>query len=311
MQVELGLQLILGLSLRSIQGWAAPEVEKPYLRARADLPAAGERAGAVSRAVGTDAFPRHSRRPAGLRDRSPSSSWRRRTRPPTPANLVAAHQMMASVNEFLGHTVRSNEHADKAVALHDPDQHLSFISRFGLDPGMIVARAVGAAGVVPRVSRQSLSRIQATVTLARSLKHPISIVFAVALAENIHLLRGEAAEAVFLGDEMIAICREYGLAQEVEWGRCFQALAFADLGRRGRGRRAAARQPGGAGADARRAAAADVPRAPRRRRCSRPIARRRAPRRPGRLRGLRARSQRSSLTAGSAPSAGLRRPEGR
>ena len=78
---------------------------------------------------------------------------------------------------------------------------------------------------------QSLSRIQATVTLARSLKHPISIVFAVALAENIHLLRGEAAEAVFLGDEMIAVCREYGLAQEVEWGRCYQALAFADLGR--------------------------------------------------------------------------------
>src|SRR6476661_9840379 len=34
MQTELGLQLTLGLSLRSIQGWAAPEVEKPYVRAR-------------------------------------------------------------------------------------------------------------------------------------------------------------------------------------------------------------------------------------------------------------------------------------
>ncbi len=116
-------------------------------------------------------------------------------------------------------------------ALHHPDQHLSFISRFGLDPGMIVR----ALSVRPLwflgYPDQSLSRIQATVTLARSLKHPISIVFAVALAENIHLLRGEAAEAVFLGDEMIAVCREYGLAQEVEWGRCFQALAFADLGR--------------------------------------------------------------------------------
>jgi adenylate cyclase len=78
---------------------------------------------------------------------------------------------------------------------------------------------------------RALRRIQETVTLARALEHPISIVFAVALAENIHLLRGEAAEAAWLGDEMIAVCREYGLAQEVEWGRCFQALAFADLGR--------------------------------------------------------------------------------
>jgi predicted ATPase len=78
---------------------------------------------------------------------------------------------------------------------------------------------------------RSLARIQETVTRARALKHPISIVFAVCLAENIHLLRGEAAEATALGDEMIAVCREYGLAQEVEWGRSFQGLALADLGR--------------------------------------------------------------------------------
>src|SRR2546428_400988 len=33
-QQELGLQVMLGLSLRSIEGWAAPEVEKIYTRAR-------------------------------------------------------------------------------------------------------------------------------------------------------------------------------------------------------------------------------------------------------------------------------------
>ena len=68
MQLELGLQLILGLSLRSIQGWAAPEVEKPLPARAADLPAAGQRAGAVPGALGADALPRHPRRSAGLRD---------------------------------------------------------------------------------------------------------------------------------------------------------------------------------------------------------------------------------------------------
>ena len=111
---------------------------------------------------------------------------------------------------------------------------------------------------------QSLSRIQETVTLARALKHPISIVFAVALAENIHLLRGEAAEAVFLGDEMIAVCREYGLAQEVEWGRCFQALALADLGRVDEGVAQLRDSLAVQARHARRAAAADVPRPSRR-----------------------------------------------
>ena len=230
MQVELGLQLILGLSLRSIQGWAAPEVEKPYLRARQICQQLGNAPELFPVLWGLTLF--HAIR-GDLRvfETLAEQLLAQANETGDPANLVAAHQMMASVNEFLGHTVRSNEHADKALALHHPDQHLSFISRFGLDPGMIV-RALSVRPVwFLGYPDQSLSRIQATVTLARSLKHPISIVFAVSLAENIHLLRGEAAEAVFLGDEMIAICSEYGLAQEVEWGRCYQALAFADLGR--------------------------------------------------------------------------------
>ena len=230
MQVELGLQLILGLSLRSIQGWAAPEVEKPYLRARQICQQLGDTPELFPVLWGLTLF--HAIR-GDLRvfETLAEQLLAQAMETNQPANLVAAHQMMASVNEFLGHTVTSNEHAEKALALHNPDQHLSFISRFGLDPGMIVR----ALSVRPLwflgYPDQSLTRIQSTVTLARALKHPISIVFAVALAENIHLLRGEAAEAVFLGDEMIAVCREYGLAQEVEWGRCFQALALADLGR--------------------------------------------------------------------------------
>ena len=230
MQVELGLQLILGLSLRSIQGWAAPEVEKPYLRARQICQQLGNTPELFPVLWGLTLF--HAIR-GDLRvfQTLAEQLLAQATATGKPANLVAAHQMMASVNEFLGRTVTSNEHAEKALALHSPDQHLSFISRFGLDPGMIVR----ALSVRPLwflgFPDQSLTRIQATVTLARALNHPISIVFAVALAENIHLLRGEAAEAVYLGDEMIAVCREYGLAQEVEWGRCFQALALADLGR--------------------------------------------------------------------------------
>jgi predicted ATPase len=230
MQVELGLQLILGLSLRSIQGWAAPEVEKPYLRARQICQQLGDTPELFPVLWGLTLF--HAIR-GDLRvfQTLAEQLLAQAMETGKPANLVAAHQMMASVNEFLGHTVTSNEHADQAIALHNPDQHLSFISRFGLDPGMIVR----ALSVRPLwflgYPDQSLVRIQATVTLARALNHPISIVFAVCLAENIHLLRGEAAEAVFLGEEMISVCREYGLAQEVEWGRCFQALALADLGR--------------------------------------------------------------------------------
>jgi tetratricopeptide (TPR) repeat protein len=230
MQVELGLQLILGLSLRSILGWAAPEVEKPYLRARQICQQLGDTPALFPVLWGLTLF--HAIRGdlrvlEGLTDQLLTQA----AETSDPANLLAAHQMRGSYNEFLGRTVASSEHFEKALALYSPDQHLSFISRFGLDPGMI-ARALSVRPLwFLGYPDRALRRIQETVTLARALEHPISIVFAVALAENIHLLRGEAAEAAWLGDEMIAVCREYGLAQEVEWGRCFQALAFADLGR--------------------------------------------------------------------------------
>ena len=38
-----------------------------------------------------------------------------------------------------------------------------------------------------------------------------------------------------MGDEIIALCREYELAQETEWGRSFQGAALAALGRTNEG----------------------------------------------------------------------------
>jgi tetratricopeptide (TPR) repeat protein len=69
------------------------------------------------------------------------------------------------------------------------------------------------------------------VALARRLKQPISLVFADCLASNVRLLRGEPAEAMAHAEAEIARCREYGLAQELEWGRCYHGLTLALTGR--------------------------------------------------------------------------------
>ena len=59
----------------------------------------------------------------------------------------------------------------------------------------------------------------------------MTLVFALVVMQGIHLYRGEDEEAVAMGDEIVALCREYELAQEREWGRSFQGSALADLGR--------------------------------------------------------------------------------
>ena len=58
----------------------------------------------------------------------------------------------------------------------------------------------------------------------------MTLVFALLVTQGVHLVRGEAAEALKIGDEVDALCREFGLPQEREWSRSFQGAALAAIG---------------------------------------------------------------------------------
>ena len=75
------------------------------------------------------------------------------------------------------------------------------------------------------------ARARETLLLARSQRQPMTPVFALLVTQGVHLVRGEAAQALTIGDEVVALCREFGLPQEREWSRSFQGAALAALGR--------------------------------------------------------------------------------
>ena len=227
---ELGLQLILGLSLRSFLGWAAPEVEKVYSRARELCGKLGDPPELFPVLWGLTLV--HAIRGDLRMFRTLSEQLLVQANQTGRVEfLLAGHQMMASVCEFLGQPVQSSEHFEKAIALHDLSQHEYYSANFGLDPGMI-ARALSMRPLwYLGYADQSIARTREALSLARAAKQPTTLSFALIIAENILMLRGEAEEAVALGDEGIALCREYSLAQEMEWTRCYQGLALALLGR--------------------------------------------------------------------------------
>ncbi len=108
---------------------------------------------------------------------------------------------------------------------------MTYTAMYGLDPGMIAramsSRPLWALGYPDRADQ----RARETLTLARSQRQPMTLAFALVVAQGIHLYRGEAEEAVSMGDEIVALSREYELKQETEWGRSFQGVALAALGR--------------------------------------------------------------------------------
>jgi predicted ATPase len=148
-----------------------------------------------------------------------------------PVFLMAGHHLAGVSREFIGEMVESSAHLERARELHNPAEHSTYMATFGFDPGMLAramtSRPMWALGFPARADE----RAKETLALARSLRQPTTLAFALVVMQGIHLYRGSATDALAIGDEMVALCREYGLRQEAEWSRAFQGSAMASLGR--------------------------------------------------------------------------------
>ena len=230
MQQELGLQMIRGLALRLMKGWSAPEIEPVFARARElcqqlnDPPELFPVLWALTLYYAIRGDLREYRRRADdLMVMAEESA--------NPAFLMGAHHLVGVSREFLGDMIESSRVLDRGRELHVPSQHLSYTAMYGLDPGMI-ARAMSSRPMwVLGYPDRALARAQETLSLARSQRQPMTLAFALLVAQGVHLNRGEIADAIALGGETVALCREYELLQEREWSRSFQGAALAALGR--------------------------------------------------------------------------------
>ena len=230
LQHELGLQMVRGLALRMMKGWASPEIEPVFARARELCQLLGDApqlfpvlwAIALFHAIKGDLRQYRSRADELMAEAEQSGN---------PASLMAAHHLLGVCLEFAGDMTEASRILDRGRELHDPEQHRAYTATFGLDPGMI-ARAMSSRPLwVLGYPDRAEARARETLQLARSQRQPMTLVFALLVTQGVHLVRGEASEALTIGDEVVALCNEFGLPQEREWSRSFQGAALAALGR--------------------------------------------------------------------------------
>jgi tRNA A-37 threonylcarbamoyl transferase component Bud32 len=230
LQHELGLQMIRGLALRMMKGWASPEIEPVFVRARELCQQLGDPpelfpvlwAITLFHAIKGDVR-QYRRRADELMSEAERSG--------DAASLMAAHHLLGVCLEFAGDMAESSRILDRGRELHNPEQHRAYTATFGLDPGMI-ARAMSSRPLwVLGYPDRAEARAKETLQLARSQRQPMTLVFALLVTQGVHLVRGEASEALTIGDEVVALCNEFGLPQEREWSRAFQGAALASLGR--------------------------------------------------------------------------------
>ena len=221
-QQELTLQRALGASLLTTRGFAAPEVEHVYTRARALCQRLGDTREIFPVLFGLFGFylVRGDLRTAReLAEQLLTLAQRQRD----PALLLQGHRAMGETLFHLGEFVPARGHLEQGVALYNPQQHRTHAFLYGQDSGMgcrvYVAFVLWALGY----PHQALQRSQEGLSLAHELSHPFSLAMALSQVSRFHGLRREWPAAQERAEALMALAREQGFPQQlatslVHWG---------------------------------------------------------------------------------------------
>ena len=233
-QQELKLQMMKGVALRSTTGWATPEIERVFMRARELVQARNDPPELIPVLWATTLFFLIRGSLRECRDRA-DELMRLAERSGEQAYLMAAHHIGGVVREFMGDMVEASRLLERCRELHVPSEHLTYTAMYGQDPGMTAramsSRPLWALGYPDRAA----VRANETLTIAKSQRQPTTLAFALVVMQGIHLYRGAAADALSAGNEIASLCREYALPQEALWSQAFQGYALHLLGRTSEG----------------------------------------------------------------------------
>ena len=141
-QLELGLQLMRGSAFRAVKGWAAPEVESAFARAR-ELCQQLQDPPQLMPVLWNLSFFHMIRGDLGTVRAQVGGYLTQAEASGHAAYIMAMHHVAGVTAEFMGDFVESHRLLERARELHDPAQHRAYTEMFGMDPGM-VARAMSA-----------------------------------------------------------------------------------------------------------------------------------------------------------------------
>jgi len=147
-QHELTLQTALGGSLMTTKGFAAPEVERVYARARARCRQVGETPQLFPVLWGLWLFYEVRGELQTARELAEQFlSLAQRQQDPAP--LLHAYRAMGQTVYWQGELARARAYLEQAIALYDPQRHRSLAVRYSQDPGaglwMFVAHVLRCA----------------------------------------------------------------------------------------------------------------------------------------------------------------------
>ncbi len=229
---ELPLLLGIGPVLIAIKGWASPDTEDAYGRARQLCGRDAESSSAFHALFGL--WVNHLVRSEFRAAYEIAEDLLRRARSANDLIFsMFAHQALGDTSYSLGEFRHAREHLEMAICLSSGRRQRAL----GVDME-VVARSY-AAGTIQLLGYpdQALRRAEEVVELARALSDPFSLAFANNFLTGIQLRGREAKDAQTTAERQIALCLEHGF---VYWQAHVTVLLGGAIAAQGRGDEGAA-----------------------------------------------------------------------
>jgi len=233
-QQELTLHIALGASLIATKGYAAPEVQQTYARARQlyhhlEDP---QQLFPVLRGLWGYYFVRAELQTAHTLGEQLLALAQQAQ---DPAMLVAAHRALGTTLSFLGAPASAHTHLAQGIALYDPQHHHAATVLYGEDAGVICHSIGGWTLWCLGYPDQGLARNDEAVTLAQQSANPFSLTYALSVAAWFHRLRREGRATQECAEAALSLATEYGFSYWRAMGSLLYGWALAHWGQAGEG----------------------------------------------------------------------------
>jgi class 3 adenylate cyclase/predicted ATPase len=232
-QQELLLQITLGPVLMMTRGFAAPEAEHAYARARSLCQRVGcETPQLFSVLRGLWQFYNGRGEYQTARELGEQCLQLAQQGHDT-ARLLEAHHTLWTTRLLLGELRLAHTHLEQGLALYDPQQHRGLAVLYGHDP-VVCCHGVAAVTLwLLGYPDQALRQLHAAHALAQEVAHPSSLAFARMLTAIAYQLRRESDAAHKQAEALIALATEQGFALFVAIGGILRGATRTALGQGG------------------------------------------------------------------------------
>ena len=230
-QHELALHVALGVPLMATKGYAAPEVENVYVRARKLCGQVGDSAELFPTLYGLCmVYLTRAEFKTGHELGEQLLRLAQSRQDSALLVVVVAHYMMGMTLYNIGAPVPARTHLEQASALYDAQQHHSLAFRYGFDPGVACLCETTIALWYLGYPEQALKSSHEALTLAHELSHPSSLVYALNYAATLHQMRREGHAVQDRAEAAIVLSTEQGFSLWLAIGAMLRGWALAAQG---------------------------------------------------------------------------------